>query len=217
MNTSTQQTLTNPYPDFNSPKEVKSSSLAVDGFKSGVKRMLMMTSDVLKDERSVADNPADTKSVQSLKNGRWTKEECKRFEEALKRFGRNWKKVEDYVGTRSGTQVRSHAQKYFLKHKDTHPHPKGSNAPHPADQKAGVQSCFNPLHEENRAIGTRRGELKAEESCSYLMEYMRSFGVSSFEDVCGKYVKLGDWVNTSILPAPVRTRRNIFPIFYGIC
>ena len=50
-----------------------------------------------------------------LRNGRWTKAECKLFEEALKKFGRHWKKVEAYVGTRSGTQIRSHAQKYFLR------------------------------------------------------------------------------------------------------
>ncbi len=30
-------------------------------------------------------------------------------------YGKDWKKVEDYVGTRSGSQVRSHAQKYFIK------------------------------------------------------------------------------------------------------
>lgn len=216
MNTSTQQTLTNPYPDFNSPKEVKSNLSMVDGFKSGVKRTLMMTSDVLKDEKSVADNPADTKCVKSLKSGRWTKEECKRFEEALKKYGRNWRKVEDYVGTRSGTQIRSHAQKYFLKHKDLHPKPEAPNVS-PPDQKTEVQSCFSFPHEEHKGVGMRRSELKAEVACSYLMEHMSSFGMNSFDDVCGKYVKLGDWVNTSILLAPVRMRRNIFLIYYGIC
>jgi len=34
---------------------------------------------------------------------------------ALKLYGRHWKKVEQHVGTRSGTQIRSHAQKHFLK------------------------------------------------------------------------------------------------------
>lgn len=33
----------------------------------------------------------------------------------LELFGRNWKRVEHYVGTRTGAQVRSHAQKYFNK------------------------------------------------------------------------------------------------------
>lgn len=33
----------------------------------------------------------------------------------MKLYGRHWKKVEAYVGTRSGTQIRSHAQKHFLK------------------------------------------------------------------------------------------------------
>ena len=33
----------------------------------------------------------------------------------LKLYGKCWKRVEAYVGTRSSTQVRSHAQKYFLK------------------------------------------------------------------------------------------------------
>lgn len=36
-----------------------------------------------------------------------------RFLEALKNFGKNWKKVEEYVATRTSTQARSHAQKFF--------------------------------------------------------------------------------------------------------
>jgi len=30
-------------------------------------------------------------------------------------FGKDWKKVEDFIGTRTGAQIRSHAQKYFLR------------------------------------------------------------------------------------------------------
>ncbi|CAK66719.1 unnamed protein product (macronuclear) [Paramecium tetraurelia] len=45
--------------------------------------------------------------------GRWVKEEHQRFVEALSLHGKNWKKVEEYVGTRSGAQIRSHAQKFF--------------------------------------------------------------------------------------------------------
>jgi SHAQKYF class myb-like DNA-binding protein len=48
-------------------------------------------------------------------SGRWTKEEHERFLEALKIHGKDWKKVQTYVGTRTTTQTRSHAQKYFAK------------------------------------------------------------------------------------------------------
>lgn len=47
--------------------------------------------------------------------GRWTKHEHKRFLEALNLHKKDWKKVQQYVGTRTTTQVRSHAQKYFAK------------------------------------------------------------------------------------------------------
>ena len=33
----------------------------------------------------------------------------------LQLFGKDWKKIEALVGTRTGAQLRSHAQKYFIR------------------------------------------------------------------------------------------------------
>ena len=33
----------------------------------------------------------------------------------MRLHGKDWKKVEDFIGTRTGAQIRSHAQKYFLR------------------------------------------------------------------------------------------------------
>ena len=47
--------------------------------------------------------------------GRWTDAEHRRFLEGLKKFGKDWRLIEEYIGTRSCSQIRSHAQKYFLR------------------------------------------------------------------------------------------------------
>lgn len=47
--------------------------------------------------------------------GRWSKEEHQKFVEGVTKFGKNWKKVEEYIGTRTGAQIRSHAQKFFIR------------------------------------------------------------------------------------------------------
>ena len=46
-------------------------------------------------------------------SGRWTDEEHKRFLEAEKLYGKDWKLIENYIGTRTAAQTRSHAQKYY--------------------------------------------------------------------------------------------------------
>jgi SHAQKYF class myb-like DNA-binding protein len=45
----------------------------------------------------------------NARNGRWTLTEHLRFLEALKLHGKNWKQIEEHIGTRTSTQARSHA------------------------------------------------------------------------------------------------------------
>ena len=47
--------------------------------------------------------------------GRWTEEEHKKFLKGIIEYGNNWKMVEQLIKTRSSSQARSHAQKYFVK------------------------------------------------------------------------------------------------------
>jgi hypothetical protein len=35
--------------------------------------------------------------------------------EAVRLYGRGWRKIETYVGTKTAIQIRSHAQKFFSK------------------------------------------------------------------------------------------------------
>ncbi|XP_057461525.1 protein REVEILLE 8-like isoform X4 [Actinidia eriantha] len=72
----------------------------------------------------------------------WTDEEHDKFLEAIQLFDRDWKKIEDFVGSKTVIQIRSHAQKYFLKVQKNGtiahvppPRPK-RKAVHPYPQKA---------------------------------------------------------------------------------
>ncbi|CAL9194937.1 unnamed protein product, partial [Musa hybrid cultivar] len=72
----------------------------------------------------------------------WTEQDHDKFLEALQLFDRDWKKIEAFVGSKTVIQIRSHAQKYFLKVQkngtNEHvppPRPK-RKAAHPYPQKA---------------------------------------------------------------------------------
>eukprot|EP00467_Chlorarachnion_reptans_P013342 CAMPEP_0114496824 /NCGR_PEP_ID=MMETSP0109-20121206/5979_1 /TAXON_ID=29199 /ORGANISM="Chlorarachnion reptans, Strain CCCM449" /LENGTH=426 /DNA_ID=CAMNT_0001674129 /DNA_START=46 /DNA_END=1322 /DNA_ORIENTATION=- len=61
-------------------------------------------------------NPRPRKKY-TIKNPRqqWTPEEHARFVEAIRLYQRDWARVREHVGTRTVIQIRSHAQKYFIK------------------------------------------------------------------------------------------------------
>jgi SHAQKYF class myb-like DNA-binding protein len=47
--------------------------------------------------------------------GRWSDEEHRKFMEGIEIYGKDWKQVQQHVGTRSSAQSRSHAQKVLAK------------------------------------------------------------------------------------------------------
>ncbi|GMY23744.1 protein REVEILLE 5 [Fagus crenata] len=90
----------------------------------------------------------------------WTEQEHDKFLEALQLFDRDWKKIEAFVGSKSVIQIRSHAQKYFMKVQKSGtsehvppPRPK-RKAAHPYPQKApkNVVSQATGPHQSSSAM-----------------------------------------------------------------
>lgn len=72
----------------------------------------------LQKKTSLKINDSSTDSENS-NNGRWSKEEQQRFAEAVLNYGNDWKNIQNYVSSRNITQVRSHAQKFLMKLKES--------------------------------------------------------------------------------------------------
>lgn len=218
------------YSNSCSSNKIGPTLIKLVSFKNGHKRVLRAFSNTAEDKVLDTEMTAAVPTEKPLKSGRWTKEECQRFEEALRRFGRRWKKVETFVGTRNGVQVRSHAQKYFLKHKDAF---HSSAAPTNscglgADAKAEAKNCLNAADTcvEQSAVKARGKEEASEHSqnesnlngqCSFLLAHMKNFGFNNINDIYSEYTRLDDWVKTSSQIIPVRTKKSfLFPVDYKI-
>ncbi|KAL5727150.1 Protein REVEILLE 6 [Ranunculus cassubicifolius] len=119
----------------------------------------------------------------------WTEHEHDKFLEALQLFDRDWKKIEAFVGSKTVIQIRSHAQKYFIKvqkngtsehvppprpkRKASHPYPQKAikNAPILPQVMGAVQSSSS-LHEPGYVLRT--------DSSSMLRNAITSPAVSSW-------------------------------------
>ena len=61
--------------------------------------------DFLKEQEEVLSQ----QHLEKGNRGRWSRDEHNRFIEGLKLFGKDWKQIEEHIGSRSGAQIRSHA------------------------------------------------------------------------------------------------------------
>ena len=183
------------------------------------------------DSDSLYKESNENKRPISRSYGRWTKKECKLFEEALNKYGNHWKKVEAYVGTRNGTQIRSHAQKYFLKLKEKKEKDTSISGAHEGSASPEKIPHIEIIPEKNNVKSTQEKELgklpplssmvgldlpppiecckvnknittsmKSDpKECSFLVEYMKGYGINSLEEIYEKYTKLSHWVCMSDL------------------
>ncbi|KAK4571464.1 hypothetical protein RGQ29_030048 [Quercus rubra] len=117
----------------------------------------------------------------------WTEPEHDKFLEALQLFDRDWKKIEAFIGSKTVIQIRSHAQKYFLKVQKSGtsehlppPRPK-RKAAHPYPQKASKNAPV--LSQLSGSFQTSSGLLESgyvlsPDSPSMLRSPITSAGVS---------------------------------------
>ena len=114
-------------------------------------------------------NLSNTNKEHNYETGRWRQEEHQRFVEAIIKYGNDWKQVQKCVRTRSSTQARSHAQKFFIKIKKAkllsfnldlskssikmlHDYIAGKSA---EEYKKIVQD-LNDVHFDRKSLGKRR-------------------------------------------------------------
>ena len=60
-------------------------------------------------------------NANKFQTGRWSQTEHQKFIEGILKYGNEWKNVQNIIKTRTSTQARSHAQKFFLRLKKTIP------------------------------------------------------------------------------------------------
>ena len=93
-------------------KKYKYNILKNIKMKNENKKLKLLNS--LNSNKIILDSKID-KDEFKFNTGRWSNEEHKRFLEGILTYGNEWKKIQNIIKTRSSTQARSHAQKFFLR------------------------------------------------------------------------------------------------------
>ena len=114
----------NNHPPFLVTKEKKNSFLTQGANKSKISNNSLSNINIIKiNSCNNLDSKSKDKIIEPIKEGkgvqfnkgRWTEEEHKKFLKGIIEYGNNWKMIEQLIKTRSRSQARSHAQKYFIK------------------------------------------------------------------------------------------------------
>ena len=114
---------------------------------------------------------SDSNNSNEYKTGRWSKEEHEKFIEGILKYGNEWRKVQKIIKSRSSTQARSHAQKFFLKLKKEIKPDILSDSDKLLDLI--ISSCDKPRNslklsqeQKEKLMSVIRSNLKAEENCN---------------------------------------------------
>ena len=95
----------------NNPNEKKSATESLNHLEKCSSQNSLKTYIIKENEDS------DSNLNNEYHSGRWSNEEHQKFIEGIINYGNEWKRVQSIIKTRSSTQARSHAQKFFLRMK----------------------------------------------------------------------------------------------------
>ncbi|KAJ8906250.1 hypothetical protein NDN08_002743 [Rhodosorus marinus] len=93
-------------------KRIDELEADLNNAQADIKRLKMQAAQIAEEKRQKKSSGSEKRSSSRY----WTSEEHQRFLEGLAMYGhRDVKAISKHVGTRNATQVRTHAQKYYLR------------------------------------------------------------------------------------------------------